>query len=1028
MKIFCHSIHSRIINTDGIFPLVRLNLWMDSHADRAAQSYMLKQFEHPQRCENSGFRFDMVQLEINGTDRLVGAVIDTPETGRCFFALAITNNHVSDKAFLQDLPHSLEQLRQGKRELTEIGSTYWLCATQPGHALLAKHPELTTMINPKVLNAILPESQGIHAGKSATYELCKSDNGLKLLKQYPHLAKMIAPKALNTRLSKSPYLNLSAAYWLCAYDNSYELLEKYPWLIKMIWPDVLNAILQTDDANRGTSAAYWLCANEKGRAILAKYPWLVELITSDALNAILQTDDAKRGTSAAYWLCATQDGCKLLQESRKLAKKITPEALNTMVPDSGASAAYWLCATKDGQAILQKYPPLVNMISADALNAILQTDNANRGTSAAYWLCATQDGRKLLKKFCELAKKITPEALNTMVPDSGASAAYWLCATKDGQAILQKYPPLVNMISADALNAILQTDNANRGTSAAYWLCATQDGRKLLKKFRELAKKITPEALNAILQTANANRGTSAAYWLCATEDGQAILEESPDLVDMITPATFITIMLKSADTDKSPAMLRCSTQEGRAQLQLFISKLNKDDYEAFRHALKSRQRKDILIHLTPTWASLANPKDVPPAPHQKIQSPLEASPAIAEPEVPYNGKLVLLPLELRRCESPPQISALTFSMFQPEQPGCVPRQHLPQPLIELISLLNNKLQKPFILTGSAVANLFLKRPHHSDYDCLVLGVSLESLKQFLHTHGFYQAKIVGKTYPTLKITIKKIEIEIATDAGWVQEPVDTYMQRIHAKRDFTISALYIDLSTDKQLLEIKAFDGALEKTEKGKISVVSDGDGLFEEDPIRLLRLLKIRMQYPNFQFDDTLLTVLGKCDKSGCFNNFLSANELHATRISTFLETLFSKFPEMGVIANLKASGIFEALTGISNAVLEKNSAILEQYFQEITQQSGVENQSHAYLKKAGFFFFCTALYCHVHDKETNLEDWPFYGVIQKIKTSHQYCLQVLQNFMWNQEREPQYEDTSLYRMLDQLKMHNSASILKP
>ena len=944
MKIFCHSIHSRIINTDGIFPLVRLNLWMDSHADRAAQSYMLKQFEHPQRCENSGFRFDMVQLEINGTDRLVGAVIDTPETGRCFFALAITNNHVSDKAFLQDLPHSLEQLRQGKRELTEIGSTYWLCATQPGHALLAKHPELTTMINPKVLNAILPESQGIHAGKSATYELCKSDNGLKLLKQYPHLAKMIAPKALNTRLSKSPYLNLSAAYWLCAYDNSYELLEKYPWLIKMIWPDVLNAILQTDDANRGTSAAYWLCANEKGRAILAKYPWLVELITSDALNAILQTDDAKRGTSAAYWLCATQDGCKLLQESRKLAKKITPEALNTMVPDSGASAAYWLCATKDGQAILQKYPPLVNMISADALNAILQTDNANRGTSAAYWLCATQDGRKLLKKF------------------------------------------------------------------------------------RELAKKITPEALNAILQTANANRGTSAAYWLCATEDGQAILEESPDLVDMITPATFITIMLKSADTDKSPAMLRCSTQEGRAQLQLFISKLNKDDYEAFRHALKSRQRKDILIHLTPTWASLANPKDVPPAPHQKIQSPLEASPAIAEPEVPYNGKLVLLPLELRRCESPPQISPLTFSMFQPEQPGCVPRQHLPQPLIELISLLNNKLQKPFILTGSAVANLFLKRPHHSDYDCLVLGVSLESLKQFLHTHGFYQAKIVGKTDPTLKITIKKIEIEIATDAGWVQEPVDTYMQRIHAKRDFTISALYIDLSTDKQLLEIKAFDGALEKTEKGKISVVSDGDGLFEEDPIRLLRLLKIRMQYPNFQFDDTLLTVLGKCDKSGCFNNFLSANELHATRISTFLETLFSKFPEMGVIANLKASGIFEALTGISNAVLEKNSAILEQYFQEITQQSGVENQSHAYLKKEGFFFFCTALYCHVHDKETNLEDWPFYGVIQKIKTSHQYCLQVLQNFMWNQEREPQYEDTSLYRMLDQLKMHNSASILKP
>ena len=384
------------------------------------------------------------------------------------------------------------------------------------------------------------------------------------------------------------------------------------------------------------------------------------------------------------------------------------------------------------------------------------------------------------------------------------------------------------------------------------------------------------------------------------------------------------------------------------------------------------------------------------------------------------NGKLELLPLESRRCESPPQISALTFSMFQPEQPGCVLRQHLPQPLIELVSLLNTHLQKPCILTGSAVANLFLKKPHHSDYDCLVLGVSLESLKQFLHTHGFYQAKIVGKTYPTLKLTIKKIEIEIATDACWDQEPIDTYMQRILANRDFTISALYLDLSTGHELLEVKAFDGALEKTEKRKISVVSDGDGLFE-DAICLLRLIKISLQYPDFRFDDTLLTVLGKCDKSDCFNKFLSAGEHQAARISTFLETLFSRFPEMKVIDALKISGIFNALTGIANDDLEKKSAILEQYFHEITQQSGVENQSHAYLKKAGFFFFCTALYCHVHDKETNLEDWPFYGVIQKIKFSDRFSLPVLQDFIWNQERAPQYEGSSLYRMLEQFSIHN-------
>jgi len=114
MKIFCNPIHSHIIKTHGIIPLLRLNLWLDARSLGAAQSYMPKQFEHVKCSENPGLGFDMVQLDINGTDRLVGAVIDTPETGRCFFALAITNNHDSDKALLKHSPDSLKQLQMGK--------------------------------------------------------------------------------------------------------------------------------------------------------------------------------------------------------------------------------------------------------------------------------------------------------------------------------------------------------------------------------------------------------------------------------------------------------------------------------------------------------------------------------------------------------------------------------------------------------------------------------------------------------------------------------------------------------------------------------------------------------------------------------------------------------------------------------------------------------------------------------------------------------------------------------------------------
>ena len=390
MKIFCSDKDSRSKNlfsnlAQNTISIALANALLFLNADEDASQLLHVEY-HCRRISNAGFVYDLVGLRIE-ENCLIGALVDTPDTGSCFFVLESTNWTNSDecqnKLLNLDLPSSYALLRAGTSLAGEFGTAAFnQCITPEGRA---RFVQLNSVH--EGLNAIVPS--GIHSGKSAAYMLCENPDGLALLRQDNDLACKISAETLNAILPQSAGVNAgkSAAYFLCGTPEGLALLGLDNGLACKISGETLNARLPDSAvANAGESAAYFLCGTPEGLALLAKYPSLAGLINAVALNARLpDTAGTNSRKSAAYYLCRTPDGRALLAQYPSLASLITSDALNARLSDSaktGKSAAYYLCRTPDGLALLGEDNGLAALINHEVLKERLPGFEAARSTSA----------------------------------------------------------------------------------------------------------------------------------------------------------------------------------------------------------------------------------------------------------------------------------------------------------------------------------------------------------------------------------------------------------------------------------------------------------------------------------------------------------------------------------------------------------------------------------------------------------------------------------------------------------------------
>ena len=126
----------------------------------------------------------------------------------------------------------------------------------------------------------------------------------------------------------------------------------------------------------------------------------------------------------------------------------------------------------------------------------------------------------------------------------------------------------------------------------------------------------------------------------------------------------------------------------------------------------------------------------------------------------------------------------------------------------------------------------------------------------------FRRAYLIGRRFRITHVRVGSHVIEVTTfrsDAGQLQQSVGQHGQLLEdnlygkrldedaRRRDFTVNALYYD----PDRCEVLDFTGGLQDLEKRQLRVISDPETRYREDPVRMLRALRLAAKL-NFQIEE--------------------------------------------------------------------------------------------------------------------------------------------------------------------------------
>jgi len=363
-------------------------------------------------------------------------------------------------------------------------------------------------------------------------------------------------------------------------------------------------------------------------------------------------------------------------------------------------------------------------------------------------------------------------------------------------------------------------------------------------------------------------------------------------------------------------------------------------------------------------------------------------------------------------CKKKPKSKPLTKSTIKTtaEPDGLkteIAKESIPACLFQLASDLKTEFNAKLILTGGAVTHLYLRRPNPHDYDCLVFNQDLGRLHDFLTKKDLLACHIIGKGHPVLKLKIADgsnlIEIEISCVAS-TKHHLDAAMADILAQRDFKLNALYLEINPDASSLTIKGFDHAIHSVNLRQIAPVDNPKrgltrNIFSEDPVRVFRLVKIILQYPDFKPDGNLNRILKAQPLVPILQHYIQ-EDIHQARIGTCLDALFKRFDFFHVLHTLGEYKVIEGLSGLCFTTVQPYLGLLTDYLPPPTSISAAPGffkpsqyqesscEEYAYAKKLAFFQLITAIY-FIENPKQDWPDWKSQALVRKIKPRDQDSL---------------------------------------
>ena len=205
------------------------------------------------------------------------------------------------------------------------------------------------------------------------------------------------------------------------------------------------------------------------------------------------------------------------------------------------------------------------------------------------------------------------------------------------------------------------------------------------------------------------------------------------------------------------------------------------------------------------------------------------------------------------------------------------------------------------MLVGGAPRDLFRDREPR-DFD-VVTDADLTQIRQL-----FRNSRTVGKRFPIVHTYFGRELVEISSfkteHAGSKAEMVTADA----AERDFTVNAIYYDLD------DFKVYDplNGLRDLERGRVVAIGDVYRKFEEDPVRMLRALKLVVKQ-GLVLESRLAKAIAACCKK--------TEELGEGRRYEEITRIFLEAEAPAYVAQCRKYGLLEGMWPNGEALALKN-----------------------------------------------------------------------------------------------------------
>lgn len=236
-------------------------------------------------------------------------------------------------------------------------------------------------------------------------------------------------------------------------------------------------------------------------------------------------------------------------------------------------------------------------------------------------------------------------------------------------------------------------------------------------------------------------------------------------------------------------------------------------------------------------------------------------------------------------------------------------------------------------LTGGAPADL-LHQITPSDYDIIVLYTDLPSIQSFLHQREIY-AEITNTKHSVLTCEVAKgINVDFIIRKVEPNQSEEQVLKADFFGRDFTLAGLYCELK-DESELQVFSFEQSLAITKLQRIGAIKSPKKQFMDDPIRLFRLLKLIICYPNFTLTSELQTALNDLNPHWVqyFHHFLNLNPNYGLRFNAAVAKLFQRFSYEQINEGMDKLGILSVFASTT----KEQANIACTYIPEFTRLIG-------------------------------------------------------------------------------------------